>query len=494
MTTDAVAKTAIRAGCYCRISSDPDDRREGVSRQREDTSALCEIKGWQIAGYYVDNDRSASNGKDRPEWERLLADVAAGEIDAIAAWDQDRGWRMMAELEELRKFFAGLGRHVPLATTGQGDIDLASPSGVMMAQVKTAVSEHEVAMMKVRIRRAARQKAESGRPAWKVAFGYLPETRRGRDDDGTRQLDPKAAPLIREAYAAVLAGASLKDVATLWNKAEAFTTGGKPWKVSDVSHFLRHPRNAGLRTHFVTGKSKWGEFEIVGPGTWPPLVEESVWRAVQTILDTRPSGGRGRPRSVRRHLLTGMLHCGRCGGWLGGGRTSTGAVGYACTSCYKVSVRAAHVEPRIIKLMGRRLARPDAVDLLKSKQHDPAEAQRLTEEKGVLYTRLDELALERAEGLMNGRQVQIASEAIQKKIDAIEAQELDAEGVRVFDGIPLGTEQAVAALEQLSPDRQRAVLNVLAKDIVVEPVGRGGGHVFNPDRIKVIWWREDEAA
>ena len=27
------------------------------------------------------------------------------ESDAIAAWDQDRGWRMMHELEDLRKFF-----------------------------------------------------------------------------------------------------------------------------------------------------------------------------------------------------------------------------------------------------------------------------------------------------------------------------------------------------------------------------------------------------
>jgi hypothetical protein len=157
-------------------------------------------------------------------------------------------------------------------------------------------------------------------------------------------------------------------------------------------------------------------------------------------------------------------------------------------------VQAAHVEPRILALIGRRLAGPDAVDLLKRKQSDPDEAQRLTEEKAALYARLDELALERAEGLMNGRQLQIASEAIQNKIDGIEAQERDAEGVRVFDGIPLGTGQAVAALEQLSPDRQRAVLNVLTKEIVVSPVGKGGGHVFNPDRIKVFWWQEDEAA
>ena len=49
----------IRAACYCRISSDQKDKREGTQRQREDTTALCELKGWQIVDFYVDDDRSA---------------------------------------------------------------------------------------------------------------------------------------------------------------------------------------------------------------------------------------------------------------------------------------------------------------------------------------------------------------------------------------------------------------------------------------------------
>ena len=64
----------------------------------------------------------------------------------------------------MRRFFTGLGRRVEFATTGQGDIDLYSPTGVLAAQIKTAVSEHEISMMKVRMRRAARQKAERGNP------------------------------------------------------------------------------------------------------------------------------------------------------------------------------------------------------------------------------------------------------------------------------------------------------------------------------------------
>ena len=60
--------TQVRAGCYCRISSDPNDKREGVDRQRQDTAVLCEVESWQVAGVYVDDDRSASNGKKRERW------------------------------------------------------------------------------------------------------------------------------------------------------------------------------------------------------------------------------------------------------------------------------------------------------------------------------------------------------------------------------------------------------------------------------------------
>src|SRR6185295_14444944 len=98
-----------RAACYCRISSDPDDKREGVDRQREDTTALCEVKDWTPVEFYIDNDRSASNGKKRSEWERLLADIRAGKIDAVAAWDQDRVNRMMEDFIRYKKLFIKRG-------------------------------------------------------------------------------------------------------------------------------------------------------------------------------------------------------------------------------------------------------------------------------------------------------------------------------------------------------------------------------------------------
>jgi DNA invertase Pin-like site-specific DNA recombinase len=456
----------MRAACYCRISSDPKDKREGVGRQREDTSALCEIKGWTPAGFYVDNDRSASNGKARPEWDRLLADITAGKIDAIAVWDQDRSWRMMHELEKLRTFFAQLGRRIPLATTGQGDVDLYSPTGVLTAQIKTAVSEHEIAMMKVRLRRAARQKAEQGVPHWSRAFGYL---------EDTHQPDPVTAPLVKAAYNAILAGSSLGDICRMWNDAGALTLRGKPWVHAQVSNFLRKPRNCGLRAH---------NGEIVGKGTWPPLVDESTWRAAQAVLNA-PGRAPGR-KTVRKHLLTGVLQCGGCGQThLSGHITITGRLAYNCKATRDVSIRAEHVEPLIYDIVIGRLSMPDARDLLKAEIHDQAEAETLREELNTLYGELDKIGVERGQRLITGPQAKIATDLINEDIAKLETRQQDAERIRIFDGLELGTPKVGLGVRALSPDRFRAVVDVLMT-VTIAPVGKGS-KVFNPERVAVVW-------
>jgi DNA invertase Pin-like site-specific DNA recombinase len=435
-----------------------------------DTTALCEVKGWMPVGFYIDNDRSASNGHARPEWDRLLADIKADKIDAIAAWDQDRGWRLMHELEELRRFFMSLGREVKLATTGQGDVDLYSPTGVLAAQIKTAVSEHEVAMLKVRVRRAARERAEKGLPHWpRGAFGYVVEA------DGP-QLDPTTAPLVAEAYRAIGVGASLGDICRLFNDAGAYGLQGKPWTPKTVSMFLRKPRNAALRAYGG---------EIIGKGNWPALIPESTWRATQAKLNA-PERARGH-KSVRRHLLTGLLGCGKCpdGRYLSGYVTKTGVRAYRCKNCLGVSIRAEQVEPLIYDVVVGRLAMDDANDLLKVEIHDEVEAQAIRTELNTLYGRLEEIGAERGEGLLTGVQAKAATVKVNGKIAVLERRQQDAERIRIFDGLELGTPKVELGIRALSPDRFRAVIDVLMT-VTVLSAGKSGRQ-FRPERVRVDW-------
>jgi DNA invertase Pin-like site-specific DNA recombinase len=432
-----------------------------VTRQRQDCEELCRSKSWTPVEY-LDNDVSATNGNPRPAYERMLVDIREGTIGAVVAWDLDRLHRRPIELES----FMALAdeKHLALATVS-GDVDLSTAQGRLVARLKGSVAAHEGEHRKARQLRATRQRADQGVPNWSKAFGYLGDT---------RQLDPQTAPLVAQAYRAILAGASLNDICRQWNAAGVYTVTGRPWIATALSKFLRKPRNAGLRAY---------KCEIVGKGNWPALLDESTWRAAQAVLDA-PGRAPGR-KAVRRHLLTGVAQCGKCGHYLSGHHTTDKRIVYVCKACHGVSILAENVEPLVYRIVAGRLAMPDAVDLLKAEQHDTAAAETLRTQRATLLTELDNIGLERAEGLLTGRQAKIATDRINEKLAAIEGEQHDQERLRVFDGLPLGTPQVAAAVKKLSPDRFRAVLGVLAT-VTVAPVGKSG-RVFNPERVQVVW-------
>ena len=478
MTTAQTQNPLITAACYLRISSDPSGQQLGVARQRKDCERLCAEKGWTPVEY-VDNDISASDGKHRPAYQRMLADIEAGQISAVVAWDLDRLHRRPIELEH---FMAAADTHRIALATVAGDVDLSTEQGRLVARMKGNVAAYEIGQMKHRMVAKHRQRAEQGLPYWKRAFGYVI----GEHESGCtpsckshhHQLDPNTAPLVKQAYADILAGVSLADVARLFNEAGALSTRGNPWTAAKISGFLRSPRNAGLRSYTTNGKT-----EILGAGTWPALVEESTFRAAVAALDSRPH--RSTRRSVRKHLLTGVLGCGKCGHYLSGNVTMHGALTYTCRACLGVSIRAEHAEPLLYDLVIGRLAKADAVDLLKAEVHDAAQAEALRLERNTLLARIEAIGVDYADGLLTGVQAKAATDRVAQKLDTIDAAQQDTERLRVFDGIPLGGPEVDAAIRRLSPDRFRAVLDVLAT-VTVAPVGKTRP-VFNPERVQITW-------
>lgn len=484
----------MRAALYTRISLDRTGESLGVQRQSDDCRKLADQLGWTVVHTFTDNDISATSGKRRPGFEALLAAMAADEVDAVICWHPDRLYRKLSDLSRLLDVAKG----VELRSVTAGELDLSTPTGRMLAGILGSVSTAEVEHKAERQRRAARQLAESGKPKWRRAFGYL-------DTPTGPVLDPLAAPLVAEAYALVLAGGSLNDVAALWNSADALTVSGKRWTAPAVSQFLRRPRNAALRT-YQADRGPADRDSIIGAGTWEPLVDPDTFWAVQAVLES--PGRRPGRKSVSKHPLTGIISCGACGdGFLKGqwvsnpnggqpGRLKAGqvrrgptgrtyAIAYSCATCRRNGIRAHHLEPLLYDLVAGRLAMPDAVGLLKAELHDQAEAEALRVEANALRTQLDQLGVDYAEGLLTARQVKTATEVIESKLAAVEHRQHDAARTRVFDGIPLGTPEVAAAVEALSPDRFRAVLDVLMT-VTVDPVGKSGKD-FKTERVRVVW-------
>ena len=132
-----------------------------MERQEADCRALAERLGWTIVAVHADNDLSAYSGKPRPGYLALLADLRAGAADAVVCWHTDRLHRSPSELEDYIAVCERGG--VPTQTVKAGPLDLASPSGRMVARQLGAVARYEVEHMVERQQRARLQAATNGR-------------------------------------------------------------------------------------------------------------------------------------------------------------------------------------------------------------------------------------------------------------------------------------------------------------------------------------------
>lgn len=450
-----------RAGIYVRISSDPDGKRLGVTRQLEDCERKATAMGWDVAAVYEDNDKSASNGKRRPEYERMLADLEAKKLDAVVVWDLDRLTRRPIELEH----FMDLAdrRRVGLASVG-GDVDLATDNGRMFARIKGAVSRAEIERKSTRQTRANLQRAESGAPpaGGRRCFGYSP--------DGREVIDAEAAE-VRKAADALLAGASIHGIARDLNEREVRTSTGATWRNTEVRAMLRNPRYAALRVY---------QAEIIGKGTWPAILDEDTHYSVVAVLAQPERHKAGPPR---RYLLSGLAHCGVCEARLYGVTAKNKGPLYRCESRKHVSRRAEDVEDFVERVIIARLARPDAAELF-AREDKADQVAALRDDEAGIRARLDGLAEAFAGGEIDRMQLRKGTERLRARLeqvtDALAATVSTPAVAELVTAADIG-----AAWHALDLDRKRAVIDTLLT-VRVHPAGRGA-RSFDPSTVEITW-------
>lgn len=444
------------AAVYLRQSVDKYGDQLAIARQREDCLALCEKRGW-TPHEYADNDKSASKGR-RPAYERMLEDIRAGFIEAVVVWDLDRLHRRPMELE----YFIDLAddKHVALASIG-GDADLSTDNGRLFARIKGAVSRAEIERKSARMKRAARQRAEAGIWHGTRPFGY---TASGHE------LVPSEAAALREAYSAIIANASLCSIVKRWNATGITTSKGNRWRPEGLKRVLTHPRYGGF---LFLGN------EILGKASWPAVVPEEMWRAVQGIL-TDPSRRVG--YSSRKYLLTSIARCGKCGGKVKVSANRGRAMAYCCRDCHGVSRRTAEVDNWVVWRVANALAHPDGWRALITT--NPTATKELRDQESVLQSRLDALAAEFADGVLTQSQLHTATVRIKKQLARIAPKLYGPDPRRYFSDV-LDANDPRVAFHALPLERKRELIEAMVT-VTIMPVGSGNRKVFDPLMVEVL--------
>jgi DNA invertase Pin-like site-specific DNA recombinase len=464
--------TPTRTALYLRQSLDKHGDMLAVDRQRDGCRALCADRGWTDLAEYIDNDTSATNGKPRPAYARLLADIDGGKVTALVVWDLDRLYRQPRELEDLIDLADE--KHLALATV-TGDVDLSNDNGRLYARIKGAVAKAEVERKSARQKAAARQHADRGGYRWPsrpFGFAYGPDNRPALDDNGRPTFDRREARLIRQAYRDVLGGASLYAIASGWNARGITTPKGNRWSGTQLRDLLTNPRNAGLRSY---------RGEIVGDAVWAPLVDRDVFDGVNAIL-ADPARISGHSRA-RKYLLVGLARCHKCSKTVQAHITANGRVIYACKErgCFAVARDQASVDLRVVGYVVERLSQPDATDLLVAATTD-ATAE-LRDRARALRAQIDESRQLYEDSVLTAAELTTTRANLTAKLADVEARLHDTHRAEVFGGV-VGAEDVGEAFDNLTLDRQRAIVDALVT-VVIKPVGKGC-RTFDPKSVETI--------
>lgn len=398
------AALPTRAGIYCRLSYALDGSVEKVERQEGDCRDLGGRLRWPLSDrhIYVDNSRSAwQRNRKRPAWDQMLADIEAGEIDAIIVYHGDRLIRQPYDLERLISIAETKGIRIA-SVSGTRDLDSPDDRFILRIEAAQACRESDNTSRRTRRQIAAAVAKGHTRTSGRRPFGYGVQTgTRVRTNAATGeqrevpvydmdQQVPEEARYLRDAADMLLAGRSQGGVIA-WLAAEGVTTTeGNPMTARGLRHLLLAPRVAGLI-----------EYQgVLSEAAWDGILSRETWESVRAYFKAsaveNPYQGR-----ERKHLLTGIAECHACGHTVQtkpvGGRNRPNTRIYRCgnPACRGVGRNLTHLDAYVEARTVRLLNDPSFLVELSAAAEQPdiaAEIASITRRRDETQQQLDALA------------------------------------------------------------------------------------------------------
>jgi DNA invertase Pin-like site-specific DNA recombinase len=483
----------LRAALYLRVStarqaehdvSIPDQKRQG--------EAYCASRGYQLVETYVEPGASATNDR-RPEFQRMIeADTSKpAPFDVVIVHSFSRFFRDHFELEFYVRNLAKNGVKLVSITQEMGD----DPMHVMMRQIMALFDEYQ-----------SQENARQG--FWNgslppIGYRVVATEQRGAKVKKKLEIDPLHAETVRLIYRLALHGdgakgqMGVKNIVSHLNRNRIFTRDGGRWGIGQVHRILTRRTYMGEHEFKKRAKSKelkpLSEIVVVPV---PPLINRETFDAVQALLKARhptvtPSAVISGPT-----MLTGLIHCAKCGGAM---TIRTGKGGryryYACsmkarqgpTACEGMAVPMDKLDDLVASHLEDRLLQPERLETILATVLDRRRerAERQHEHIGELNRRAaeSEARLKRLYDAIEAGVADLNEPALKDRIDGLKA---------IRDQAKADAERAQATLENsgknaVTPQMVRTLAETARRHIRLE----GGG--YRRDHLRALAQRVEVA-
>ncbi len=241
---------------------------------------------------------SAKDSGERPIFKTMIDDIKLDKIQGILTWAPDRLSRNAGDLGVMvdlmdQKYLIEIRTYNQIFTN--------SPNDKFLLMILGSQAKLENDNKAINVIRGLKAKCEMGFRPGMTPLGFINE-KYAKKGEKKVYLDPKRAPLIKEAFQRVASGQNGRDIFKWLNQVGFTTKSGKKITLSMVYLILHNP--------YYSGKFEYP----IGSGNWykvahEVLISEEMFEQVRQRLEVAPKSKPG----TKEFDFTRLIKCGACG-------------------------------------------------------------------------------------------------------------------------------------------------------------------------------------
>jgi len=329
----------LRAFIYARTSDDRLQNARSIDDQLILSRDYCARKGYDVVATFADRGRSGASIFARHDYKRMVAAALAGECDVIVAEDLDRLSRNQADIAWLyqRTTFA----NVLIDTFVDG---VVNEMHIGLRGTYNAMTLKSIAQ---KVHRGMAGVVRDGRHAGGRPYGYRPIAGR----PGEMTIMPEEAEIVRRIFRNAADGTISRDIAGQLNAEGIAPPRRGYWRASTING--HRGRGTGiLRNELYRGVLIWNRLKMVkNPDTGkrlsrprpPSEWQRAIVEHLRIVPDELFAQANARRRAVStpqmrqrpKHIFSGLLRCGVCGGGMSKKDSRNGRPRVQCTRMHE---------------------------------------------------------------------------------------------------------------------------------------------------------------
>ncbi len=387
---------------YCRVSSEEQAQKDlSIPAQRKILMRWMEDHpDHKLAGEFVDEGESAfSPAHKREGFTQMVGACKKGDVDFILVHKLDRFSR---NREESILFKSLLRKHGVTVKSVTEKFDPETPQGFLYEGMIEVINQFYSMNLATEVRKGMRENAERGFcNGGGAPYGY----RKEKVGDGPGKQHSKLVMGPEEEVAVVrdIFHLSLHEnlgsrrIAERLNRRKVPSPTGGKWHISTINNMVTNQAYAG---HTVWNKKTFSKGLkpekdwVVVENTHEPIIDPETFRKRMDKARTRIVSHHDRTQNLNRpvkHLLSGLIRCGSCGGSFVGRRYSgwkptsqaeefrylcSSYIGRGKTACAHTTIYRDWLEGRVIDVIRERICSSVNLTELERMVREKIEARR----------------------------------------------------------------------------------------------------------------------